>query len=97
MIAGRGSDYCWPSNQYCVWCAVCWRAFCIKEDRVASVRPKLPEGATRSATIFAKVRPAEKALLDKRAAQLERSTSSIVRDAVLVYLDNHQASVRGKD
>ena len=80
----------------CMVCSVL-EGLCIKEDRVAVARPKLAEGATRSATIFAKVRPAEKALLDKRAAQLERSTSSIVRDAVLVYLDNHQASVRGKD
>ena len=64
----------------------------LRRDRVAVARPKLAEGATRSATIFAKVRPAEKLLLDKRAAQLERSTSSIVRDAVLAYLgSNHKA------
>ena len=53
------------------------------------VRPKLERGAARAVTIFALVTPKEKAALVERAVELERSTSSVVRSAVLTFLSNH--------
>lgn len=49
-------------------------------------RPKLPTGQRLSVMAVAMLRPAEKAALVKRARELERSPSSVVRSALLQYL-----------
>lgn len=48
---------------------------------------RLPEGVGRSVMIFARVKPAEKARMVRRAQELDKSGSSIVRDALLAFLD----------
>ena len=49
-------------------------------------RTELPPGIGKSVAIFSMVRPSERALLDARAVELQRSRSSVVRSAILAYL-----------
>ena len=58
-------------------------------------RPKVAQDVGRSAMIFARVTPQEKALLARRAKELHRSGSSLVRSALLAYLRHPPAAVEG--
>ena len=68
-----------------------------ESERERVGRPKLPEGVGRSVMIFARVTPEEKAQLAKRAKQLGKSGSSIVGDALRVYLDGGGGTTTHKE
>ncbi len=53
----------------------------------AQVGRTLAEGERRSAAIFVRVTPKEKTLLEERALELDRSGASIVRHALLAFLN----------
>ena len=47
---------------------------------------ELPPGIGKSVAVFSMVRPSERALLDARAVEVQRSRSSVIRSAILAYL-----------
>ena len=49
-------------------------------------RTELPPGIGKSVAVFSMVRPSERALLDARAVEVQRSRSSVIRSAILAYL-----------
>ncbi len=57
---------------------------------------KLAEGERLTVAIFVRVTPSEKTLLEERAGELGKSRASIVRHALLAFLNGAAAAAPNK-
>ena len=55
----------------------------------------MADGEARTAVLFVRVTPGEKALVERRAGELGLSGSVLVRDALRQFLSSNDASSRG--